>query len=95
MHQYKTTINEDMAVQFYPKCRNSPLVVRFATTPELAHRVETMAVSSHMEVVGEIVEASTPISTPIQSSSLSTPSKKHKQPDDANVCRVCSISYGS
>ena len=95
MHQYKTTINEDMAVQFYPTCRNSPPVVRFATTPELARRVETKAVSSQTEVVGKIVETSTPTSTPIQSSSLSTPSKKRKQPNDANVCRICSISYGS
>ena len=96
MHQYKTTINEDVAVQFYPTCGNSPSVVRFGTTPELARRVETKAVSSQTEVVGK-VEISTPTSTPIQSSSLSTPSKskKRKQPDDANVCRICSISYGS
>ena len=46
MHQYKTTINKDMAVQFYPKCRNSPSVVRFPIIPELAIRVETNAVSS-------------------------------------------------
>ena len=96
MHQYKTTINEDMAVQFHPTCRNSPSVVRFATTLELTtQRVETKAVSSQTDVVGEIVETSTPISTPIQSSSLSTLSKKHKQLVDANVCRICSISYDS
>ena len=95
MHQYKTTIKEDMAVQFYPACRNIPSVVRFASTPELARKVETKAISSQTEVVGKIVETSTPTSTPIQSSSLSTPSKKRKQPDDANICRICSISYGS
>ena len=83
-----------MAVQFYPTCRNSPSVERFATTPELARRVEAEAVSSQTEVVGEVVEISTPTSTPIQSFSLSTPSKKRKQPDNA-VCKICSICYGS
>ena len=85
MHQSKTNINKDMAVQFYPKCRNSPSVVRFPTISELAITVEMLF----------LVETSTPTLTPIQSSSLSTTSKKRKQPDDANVCRVCSISYGS
>ena len=91
----KCTNKKQLAVQFYPTCRNSPLVVRFATKPELALRVETKAVSSQTEVVGEIVEISTLTSTPIQSSSLSTPSKTRKQPDYVNVCRICSISYGS
>ena len=88
MHQYKTTINEDMVVQFYPMCRNSPLVVRFAATSELAHRVETKADSSQIEVVGETVETSTPTSTPIQSLSLSTLSKNCEQPDHAFLMAV-------
>ena len=65
MHQYKTLINEDMAVEFYPTRRNSLSVVKFATKPELARRKEVKAVSIQTEVVLEdtsvsIIDAFTP-----------------------------------
>ena len=65
MHQYETLTDEDMAVEFYPTCRNSLSVVRFATKPELVHRKETKAVSIQSKVALEdastnIADASTP-----------------------------------
>ena len=49
MKQYKTTVGEDVATQFYQKVSGGLKETRYATAPELAIKPKTWSVSVQTE----------------------------------------------
>ena len=106
MKQYKTTVGEDVAVQFYQKITGGVKDIRFGTKPELTMKQQQRDFSVQADLVTttsfpevSMMENSQPNLTlePTGCSTPGTPSRKKKKRNntDSNYCGICNIQYGS
>ena len=100
MKQYKTTVGEDLATQFYQKVSGSLKEIRYATAPELAIKPKTWSVSVQTEelYINTSITSEVSINETSQEPPMSTPgipSRRKKKTADSNNCTKCQIRYGS
>ena len=100
MKQYKTTVGEALATQFYQKVSGSLKEIRYATAPELAIKPKTWSVSIQTEElhINTSITSEVSINETSQEPAMSTPgipSRRKKKTADSNNCAKCQICYGS
>ena len=100
LKQYKTTVEEDVATQFYQKVSGGIKEIRYATAPELANKPKTRSMSVQTEelYINVSIASEISINEPSQEPARSTPgtpSRKKKKTADSNNCGKCQICYGS
>ena len=100
MKQYKTTVGEDVATQFYQKVSGGIKEIRYPTAPELANKPKTRSMSVQTEefYINASIASEISINEPSQEPATSTPgtpSRKKKKIADGNNSAKCQIRYGS
>ena len=98
MKQYKTTVGEDVATQFYQIVSGGLKEIRYAAAPELAIKPKIWQMSVQTEELYTSITSEVSINELSQepvTSTPSTPSRKKKKAADRNNSAKSQIHYGS